>query len=46
MGVNGMILGVGLDLCEIARVGRAIEKPRFLTRVYAPAEQALSLIHI
>ncbi len=35
-----MILGVGLDLCEIARIGRAIENPRFLERMYAPGEQA------
>ena len=35
-----MILGIGLDLCEIARIGRVIERPRFLERVFAPAEQA------
>ena len=35
-----MILGVGLDLCQIERVLKAIEKPRFLQRVYTPAERA------
>ncbi|MBQ8110789.1 MAG: holo-ACP synthase [Clostridia bacterium] len=35
-----MLLGIGLDLCEIERIRRAIEKPRFLARVYTPAEQA------
>ena len=38
-GVDGMILGVGLDLCEISRIDRAIERPHFLERVFAPAEQ-------
>lgn len=35
-----MILGVGMDLCQIERVAKAIEKPRFLERVYTPAERA------
>ena len=35
-----MLLGIGLDLCRIERIGRALEKPRFLERVYAPAERA------
>ena len=35
-----MILGIGLDLCETARIGRAIERPRFLQRVFTPAERA------
>ena len=35
-----MILGIGLDVCEIARIGRAIERPRFLERVFAPAERS------
>ena len=34
-----MILGIGIDLCEIARIARAIEKPRFLERVYTEAER-------
>ena len=33
-----MILGIGLDLCDIERVRRAIERPRFVDRVYSPAE--------
>ena len=35
-----MILGIGLDLCQIERIGRAIEKPRFVERVFAPSERA------
>ena len=34
-----MIHGVGTDLCEIARIGRALENDRFLLRIYTPAEQ-------
>ena len=33
-----MILGVGIDLCDIERMGRAIEKGHFVDRVFAPAE--------
>ena len=35
-----MVLGLGIDLCEIARIARAIEKPRFVERMFTPAEQA------
>ena len=35
-----MILGIGIDLCEIQRISEAIERPRFLERVYTPAERA------
>ena len=35
-----MILGVGIDLCEIARMEAALEKPRFAERVFTPAERA------
>ena len=35
-----MILGVGLDLCGIERMVRAIENERFLERVYTPAERS------
>ena len=35
-----MILGIGLDLCQIERIERAIARPRFLERVYTPAERA------
>ena len=34
-----MILGLGVDLCEIERIAKAIEMPRFLERVYTPAER-------
>lgn len=33
-----MILGIGLDLCEIERLKRAIARERFVDRVYTPAE--------
>ena len=33
-----VISGIGLDLCAIGRICRAIERPRFLQRVYTPAE--------
>ena len=35
-----MILGIGLDLCDIARAKAAIERPRFLEWVYTEAERA------
>ncbi len=35
-----MILGLGVDLCRIERIAKAIERPRFLERVYTPAERA------
>ena len=38
-----MILGLGVDVCEVARVRRALEAPsgaRFRARVFTPAEQA------
>ena len=34
-----MILGIGMDLCQIDRISKAILKPRFLERVYTPAER-------
>lgn len=34
-----MILGVGTDLCAIERIAKALENPRFLQRIYTPAEQ-------
>ena len=33
-----MIAGIGLDLCEIERMKRAIERPRFIQRIYTAAE--------
>jgi holo-[acyl-carrier protein] synthase len=40
-----MILGSGIDLAEIPRIERSIERygSRFLNRVYTPAEQAYCL---
>ncbi len=37
-----MILGTGIDLCEVPRLGAAIERHggRFLERIYTPAEIA------
>ena len=35
-----MLMGLGTDLCEIGRIRRAIERPRFLERVYTDAERA------
>ncbi len=34
-----MIYGVGTDLCSIDRIARAMENPRFLERLYTPAER-------
>lgn len=33
-----MILGIGMDLCRIDRISKAILNSRFLERVYTPAE--------
>lgn len=38
-----MILGVGIDLCEIDRMQEAIEKPGYLKRFFSPQEQAYIL---
>ena len=35
-----MIVGVGLDLCGIDRISKAIERERFLERVYTERERA------
>lgn len=35
-----MILGLGIDLCEIERIAGAMEGPRFVERIYTPAERA------
>lgn len=36
-----MVKGIGIDLVEIARIGRAIGREHFLNRVYTPAEREL-----
>ncbi len=35
-----MILSVGIDLCEVSRMEKALEKGGFLERFFAPGEQA------
>ncbi|EKU70650.1 holo-ACP synthase [Selenomonas sp. F0473] len=35
-----MILGIGSDIVHVPRIARAMEKPRFLARVYTPGERA------
>ena len=35
-----MILGVGVDLCEVSRMAEAISHPRFMERVFSEAERA------
>ncbi len=38
-----MIIGIGIDIIEVARVRKAIERtPRFADRVFTPAEIAYS----
>ncbi len=34
-----MIIGIGTDLIDIARMARAIERPRFLERIYTKGER-------
>ncbi|AUW95488.1 holo-[acyl-carrier-protein] synthase [Sulfobacillus thermotolerans] len=34
----GMIHGIGVDATEIARIAKALENPRFLPRIFTPAE--------
>ena len=43
--VNNMIIGSGIDLVEIGRIRRSIDRygSRFLNRVYTKAEQAYCL---
>jgi holo-[acyl-carrier protein] synthase len=43
--VHNMIVGSGIDLVEIARIEQSLERfgPRFLNRVFTPAEQAYCL---
>ena len=35
-----MIAGIGIDLCEIARMEKLLEDGRFLSRYFSPEEQA------
>lgn len=36
-----MILGIGTDLCAVERMGKSIQSPAFLRRVFSAEEQAL-----
>lgn len=38
-----MIKGIGIDICCISRLGRALENPRFAERVYAREELQYAL---
>lgn len=38
-----MIVGIGIDLCEVGRMRAALEKPGFLKRYFTEAEQAYIL---
>ena len=39
-GGDALLLGIGTDVVEVARVKKAISNPRFVERVYTEAEQA------
>lgn len=34
-----MIVGLGIDLCDVARIERAMERPNFLLRLYSEPER-------
>ena len=34
-----MVLGIGIDIIEIHRVGKAMEKSEFIDKIYTPEEQ-------
>ncbi|MHB8637461.1 MAG: holo-ACP synthase [Fimbriimonadaceae bacterium] len=38
-----MIIGLGVDLVDVARIRRALREPRFLNRILTPAERAEAL---
>ena len=38
-----MIVGLGVDLVEVARIRRAMREPRFLDRILTPAERSEKL---
>ena len=41
-----MLIGVGCDVIEIARVQKAIEREAFVERVYAPSEIEIGRAHV
>ena len=40
-----MILGIGVDLIEVERIGKAVEKERFFQRVYCEEEREYIASH-
>jgi holo-[acyl-carrier protein] synthase len=36
-----VIIGVGVDVVEISRIKSAMQRPRFLSRIFTPAEQEI-----
>lgn len=36
-----MIIGIGVDVVKIERIKRAMERPKFLTRIFTPSEQEI-----
>lgn len=40
-----MILGIGTDLCEVARMEKSLQRSLFLQKVFSAAEQELILSH-
>lgn len=38
-----MIVGLGIDLVEVSRIRRAMQEPRFLSRILTDAERAEAL---
>lgn len=38
-----MIVGLGIDIVEVARVKRAMRRPRFISRILTPEEREFSV---
>ncbi len=45
-GGSNLIVGIGTDLCEVARVEKALQKDTFLRGIYSAAEQDLILSNV
>ena len=45
-GGSNLIVGIGIDLCEVARVEKALQKDTFLRGIYSAAEQDLILSNV